>query len=440
MGTNHARTPSHGSAVDDKWIEVLKRTTSHEIDQLQQRGFSRPFALSLLFQCANMIYEQYYQRERVPATIFKPMMQYLRNWTLIRDNLIPALDQVAITAKNFVNEEYASIVLDLARMYPFPDSSGRFPTLRHQGSGGLGDGDRIFLKSRLGRKPRSWTKLPIRHHPKERFPGEWKSAWGDQPHGLYSYPPEDIIEESFFDHLRKKTMSILQDRRVRILEFTSSLLDGIDVRETIRHLALQKLFVRESYPLKGKVGSVVIIFSDDDGTSIDENRIRNKDGNETRHDPVISGGTVERGERFPNKVTWWAEHEQESDMAFYGTPPSKNLIGPGIARIELGGVLSIYPPRGIPNVWTYFEPVAGKFTKAEILMLGAVEFSRETYIPVVSKQPPSKRLEAIAGRHGKTFVHVPIWTLSKEALEDVRFVHVLRNKRVRQYASEYIFL
>ena len=95
----------------------------------------------------------------------------------------------------------------------------------------------------------------------------------------------------------------------------TSLEDGIDTRETIRHWHEKKLYVKMWGKPPGGVGSIVVIFDDDsqqEGKSYEE--------------------------KFPWKTTWIGEHEQESDMALYATPLASNVVGPGISRCEYGGI------------------------------------------------------------------------------------------------------
>nr|MDO8118440.1 hypothetical protein [Candidatus Sigynarchaeota archaeon] len=164
-------------------------------------------------------------------------------------------------------------------------------------------------------------------------------------------------------------------------------------------------------PVRDKAGSVVIIFDPD-----------------------------EKKHLYNNKMTWWAEHAKESDMAFYATFPGQNLIGPGIGRIELGGVVSIYPPKRIPDIWHYFSAEEHAFKKHEILLLAAIEFADEKFIPYVAEEPPSKILEQRASDRGKAIMHIPTWRLSNETIDRMRYIHVLRNKQVRTFARDYIFL
>ncbi len=398
-------------AADDRWIDVLKRVTRVEVDALDREPYTRKAALSLLFETTNIIYEEYYFREPVPALKSLSMMQYLRNWAAIRERLFPTLDQVALTAKNFINEEYASILLDFARMYPFVDTRDEYPSVYHDARLQLLGPNSILFRSRQSAHNRSWIQLPIKRRPMQRYPGEWRDAWNDRSLGLCSFPPEDKIEEDFFNSMRLKTLQILEDKHVKIHEFKDSLMDGIEFRETLRKKLLGKLYVKEVIPVIGKAGSVVIVFDPD----------------EEKH-------------RYNNKITWWAEHNQESDMAFYATFPEENLIGPGIARIELGGLVSIFPPKHVPDIWHFYRDQADSLKKHEILLLAAMDFSEEKFIPYVATNAPSRRMERLATERGKVLVHVPIWKLSGETLDRVRFIHVLGGKTVRSYAKDYIFL
>jgi len=56
---------------------------------------------------------------------------------------------------------------------------------------------------------------------------------------------------------QKKAKSLLSEERVRVEPFTTSILDGIDMRETIRNWYKRKIYVRQADRLAGEVGAVV---------------------------------------------------------------------------------------------------------------------------------------------------------------------------------------
>src|SRR5260370_38161805 len=61
-------------------------------------------------------------------------------------------------------------------------------------------------------------------------------------------------------------------------------------------------------------------------------------------------------EVYTNRTTWYAEHAQESTLAFYATDPMKNLVGPGIAQAEYGGAPFLLPPPPLPHFWSHSPP------------------------------------------------------------------------------------
>src|ERR1039458_2451147 len=71
------------------------------------------------------------------------------------------------------------------------------------------------------------------------------------------------VIEDFGRFLKKKGKSVLSEERSTVEPFTASLLDGIDLRETIRNWHEGKIFVKNIQKIYGEVGSVVVIFDED---------------------------------------------------------------------------------------------------------------------------------------------------------------------------------
>ena len=61
--------------------------------------------------------------------------------------------------------------------------------------------------------------------------------------------------EDYGRFLKKKGKSILSEERVRVEPFTTSILDGIDMRETIRNWHEGRIYVRQFQKIAGEVGS-----------------------------------------------------------------------------------------------------------------------------------------------------------------------------------------
>jgi len=144
------------------------------------------------------------------------------------------------------------------------------------------------------------------------------------------------------------------------------------------------------------------------------------------------------GRRFPYRMTWLGEHDQESDMAFYATSPADNIVGPGICRCEYGGFLLSYPPRRMMDVWRDPDYAFAR-TKAEVLLLAALDYSPEKHVVYVAARPPRSLFRQMAARMGKKIVYIPLGSLSPVKLKGLRVLHILHGHDKRATAREYIW-
>jgi len=108
--------------------------------------------------------------------------------------------------------------------------------------------------------------------------GDWLQGF-DQPFSHCSYPPEDMALERFSTYVQQKARGVLSEENKRVEPFSTSLLDGIDMRETLRNWhvggflpqsaappgtpSAGRLYVQELRKGLGGVGSVVVIFDED---------------------------------------------------------------------------------------------------------------------------------------------------------------------------------
>jgi hypothetical protein len=246
----------------------------------------------------------------------------------------------------------------------------------------------------------------LKQRKKEKVPGEWASELNGT--AICSYPPEDLVIEDYGRFLKKKGKSILSEERARVEPFTTSILDGIDIRETIRRWFERRIYVRQFQKIHGEVGSVVVIFDED------------RDG------------------RYPYMTTWLGENQNESDMAFYSTFPFDNIVGPGIGRAEYGGFLMSLPPRRMYDVWHDSDYEFAE-SKSERLLLAGLDYSIHRYVVYVAAKPPRTIFKTIASRVGRTIIYVPIGQLSPVSLKKIRVVHVLDGYDKREIAKEYLW-
>ena len=336
----------------------------------------------------------------------KLLARYSRNLALTHHDLTASLFDLTIAARSIVDENYAWDVWETASRYSHQQTASDIETVMISGDEVWLNTKRIRLRRRLPSTKRRLGNLGLRRRKKEKFPGEWASELNGA--SICSYPPEDMVIEDFGRFLKKKGKSVLSEERATVEPFTASLLDGIDLRETIRNWHEGKIFVKNIRKTYGEVGSVIVIFDED------------------------AGG------RYNYMTTWLGEHQNESDMAFYSTYPFEHLIGPGIGRAEYGGFLMSLPARRMYDVWADPDYDFAE-TKAERLLLAGLDYSIQRYVVYVAAKPPRSIFRNIAARFGRTIVYIPIGQLSPVTMKKIRVVHVLDGYDKRENAKEFIW-
>lgn len=378
--------------------------------QEDEAGDFPPDRQKVIYRLFKESSDKYIQRtgNAFPGYHMRNLMKFLRNYALISNKLMPDLYQILSGAKGCVDHNYAYEVWELATEYPYRRNVDNLPELDLS----IEDvwGHSKLLRFHLKEKSPKSNFFPQRR--KDRSQVRFKTPG---PFSICSYPPEDVVIERFGDFLKKKGTQILTEEAARTVPFSTSIEEGIDTKETIRHWHEKKLYVKVKGKPPGGVGSVVIIFDED---ASEEERAAN--------------------EKYPWRTTWLGEHSQESDMAFYATPLDRNVIGPGISRCEYGGFMMSYPPRRMYDVWSDPDYQACR-TKAEVLLMAAIDYAVKPLISYVASKPPRSALKSYARRFGKKVVFIPIGQLSPITLNKLRVFHVLDGRDKRDVAGEYIF-
>jgi len=344
--------------------------------------------------------------ERVAHWQRRLLARYARNLALADHGLMPAIFDLTVAARSIVDDNYGWEVWETAGRYPPQKTASDLETVQISGDEVWLDTKRIRLRRRLPSVKRRLRPVGLKPRKKEKFAGEWASQLDGN--SICSYPPEDLVIEDYGRFLKKKGKGILSEERARTEPFTTSLLDGIDLRETIRNWHEGKIYVRQFQKISGEVGSVIVIFDED------------------------------RDHRYDYMTTWLGEHQNESDMAFYSTSPFDNLVGPGIGRGEYGGFLMSLPARRMFDVWRDPDYDFAE-TKPERLLLAGLDYSLERFVVYVAAKPPRSVFRSIAARFGRTIIYIPIGQLSPVALKKIRVVHVLDGYDKRGVAKEYIW-
>jgi hypothetical protein len=353
----------------------------------------------------------YYQEntgEEIKPWQFDTFVKFASNYALVTGALLPDFFQLITCGRSVADDNYAYEIWDLGSFYPWIDRSGKFQTVDIKAEHVWLHGKKIMLRRKFPRLRKLFRPLYLKDRKKEKKPGDWTKDFDGLC--ICSYPPEDIVIEDYGLYLKQKGKHMLSQEQARVIPFSSSLLDGIDVKETIRNWHDGKrLYVKEARQIAGGVGSVVVIFDEDEGDC-----------------------------GYPWRTTWQGEHGQESDMAFYATLPTDKIVGPGIARCEYGGFMMSYPPMRVWDVWSdpFYDSAR---SKSELLLMAAIEYSLEQYIIYVAAKAPRTWFQSFAGRLNKKVKYLPIGSLSPVTLKKIRVFHVLSKRQVRKYAKDYVW-
>ena len=351
-----------------------------------------------------------HSKEKLSLNQIRTLNKFARNYALLTGGLAPNFYQLIVASRGAADDNFAYEVWEKGSEYPWQTEDPGLPVLRLKGEDLFLDQKIIRFHRRLKTIRRRLLPVPVRKKKREKSPGEWKKNF--KGFSICSYPPEDVAVEGYGRYLRKKALEIKSEGNSRIVPFSSSMLDGLDIRETIRQWGRGEIYVREEKPVKGKIGSVVVIF-----------------------DPDFSNG--EKTEAFPWCVTWLGEHSQESDMAFYSTHAGEVMEGPGISRCQYGGFMLTYPPMRVYDIWKdpFFYMARNK---PERLLMAALDYSLEKHVLYVAATPPSGWCRSISARTGKKIIYIPIGSFSPVTLKKIRQFHVLDGHHVRKYARSYI--
>jgi hypothetical protein len=332
--------------------------------------------------------------------------RYTRNLAHTSNDLTANVYDLTVAARSIVDDNFGWEVWQMANRYLAQGEASNLETVKLSAGEIWINTKRLRIRRRFPRPKQRLKPAGLKARKKETEPGEW--ARQTTGNAICSYPPEDLVIEEYGRFLKKKAKAMLSEERVRVEPFTTSVLDGIDLRETIRNWRQRKIYVRQADRLAGEAGAVVVIFDED------------------------------REDRYQYLTTWLGEHQNESDMAFYSTFPFDNLVGPGIGRAEYGGILMTLPPRRLFDVWSDTDYDFAE-SKPERLLMAALDYSVERFVVYVAARPPRSIFRSIASHVGRKILYVPIGALSPAKLKKLRVVHVLDSYERRTEAKDYLW-
>jgi hypothetical protein len=366
----------------------------------------------------------------VTPHLLQLFLRYARNLALLERRLTPDLYTLVLAAKQMAGDEFAIMLLETAKAYAFqPDEEHEDGRSVAAGIGKVEfpDGSVALAKNRLQGPSLHWRSLSLQPTPPRLKSRRWALQWN--PFRQCSWPPEDCRIESFARHVREQARAILGTDLARVEKFTSSVKDGVDIRETLRNWhggvraggpraaapsrqadrpSRMDIYVKEIPPARGNVEVVIFLF-------------------ETPADPDV----------YSWQATWYAEHAEESTLCFYASPYREEMVGPGIGQSRYGGAFFLFPSRHIPDIWRDPRLAFARTLEERLIAAGALH-SQEPHIVLVSPVPPPARWRSIVRQFNRRLVTIPLTRFSGQTVDRLRRFHVLNGHEIRSYAARFI--
>lgn len=343
---------------------------------------------------------------KIPPLLLTQCLKFIRNQTLLDRRFTPSFYTLARSAQQVMGDQYTIHLVEAAKNYPYEEELP-WPTLRMGiEEAFLPDIGMVSMTNRLPGPPMDWKSLELNRPALKLDQRKWKMRWN--PYHQCSWPDEDTRIESFRNRVIERAQGMIGADLARTEKFTTSMMDGIDLRETLRHWYDGALFVKVQPPTIGHLDAAVMLFDS------------NPDPNE-----------------YSWRATWFAEHEEESTLAFFATPFQKEMLGPGVAVSTYGGALFLFPPRRIEDIWED-ELLDLADTIENRLVAAACLHAQSRHIAFLSWTAPSLAMKKIAKIFKKVLVHVPLNHFSDSVVQQLRTFHVLNGQHVRSYAAHFI--
>lgn len=379
------------------------------------RRFSLPYLKDKLLrqllqearQAPLLIEEHYSPRE------LKNILQYAYKLAVSDKRVSPDLYNLLLACKQTLGDDYAIEVMDRALAYPYEDEDD-LPEIDFdpENDSFWMAGRKIILQRRLPLpvtpdSGRDWLELEIVRKKRDELPDDYSPMW--LFFGFFSHIPEDLVLEGFIDRLGDKVASDVVAESVKVQEFSGSLLDGLEMRESIRNRPLNKLYVREVQRKFAPIGAWILIF-DEQLSQI----------------------------RYPWIMSLSAEHHNESDIAFYASNPALHPVSREIIRAEYGALLALKPPLPDAEKLDFDDLDIDEDLRKEQLLRLAIQKSSLPGIIYFAQKPPDPYYFKMAQSYKKEIYHLPLSRVSQRHLKRIQRFHLLSRREIRDIADDYI--
>ena len=225
----------HPDSLAEITIEPPYLQERYEFFRLDLRGeatLDRPRAQYDLLREAEVKYREA-TGDKIAHWQRRMIARYSRNLAQISRQLCANVYDLTVAARSIVDDNFGWDVWQMANRYLAQQENCSLETVRLSADEIWINTRKLKIRRRLPREKQRLRPHGLKPRKREKTPGEWaRQTTGD---AICSYPPEDLAIEQYGRFLKTKAKSAVSEERVRVEPFTTSILDGIDIRETIRN-------------------------------------------------------------------------------------------------------------------------------------------------------------------------------------------------------------
>jgi len=198
---------------------------------------------------------EYKNRARkITPSLLKQCLKYIRNLTLIDHRFSPQLTTIVTAAQQVAGDGYALSVLESAKKYPVTGSLNLPEIGMSIDQAAFPDGSLYDINNRLPGPPTVMSEIKLIPKPDENQKHDWQQRWN--PYSQCSWPAEDQTIENFRQTVFDRAQEVLGSDLARTEKFTTSIKDGIDIRDTVRHWYDGEIYVKVLPPNRGRLDCV----------------------------------------------------------------------------------------------------------------------------------------------------------------------------------------
>ncbi|MCX6619658.1 MAG: hypothetical protein NTY38_00985, partial [Acidobacteria bacterium] len=201
------------SEITVEYPYLQERYERHRTSPAAEHLINRVHSQFDLFRDSEQSYEKN-TGDRIRHWQRRLLARYTRNLASVSGDLVANLFDVVLAARSIVDDNYGWEVWETSGRYPWQKAEADLETQNLSGNEVFLNTRRLRLRRRLPRPKQRLRPRGLKERKKEKHPGEWAEQIDGS--SICSYPPEDLVIETYGRFLKQKAKSMVSEERARV--------------------------------------------------------------------------------------------------------------------------------------------------------------------------------------------------------------------------------